>query len=116
LDFSACLHTAAELFSLALLLLFQLSPLVPSLQPYSRPLPSETALLKVSDVPSNLGRHKWEERDLSQSLFQRSQSCSSRNWGLLYRRLGAKPLIAGRGTHLGVYPISGECLINEGVW
>lgn len=48
------------------ILLFEMLPLVASLQPYSRhSLPSEAAFLKVSDVPFNLGRHKWEERILS---------------------------------------------------
>lgn len=104
-------------FFFPLCYIIELLPLVPSLNSYSRPpLPTETAFLKVSDVFSDLVRHKWEERGLSQFLFQRTQSFRKRNWALFTEVPDQTPLISGRARiSLGVYPFANDFVIDEGV-
>lgn len=79
-------------------------------------MPSETAVLKVSDVPSNLARRKWEERGLSQYLFPRIHSCRKRNEALFTEVPDQTPQIAARARiSLQVYPFANDFVINEGV-
>lgn len=105
-----------RIFFSCAVLLFELLPLILPLKSYSwPPWPSETAVLNVSDIPSDLARYKWEESSLSQFLFQRTQSCRKRNWALFTEVPDQTLLSAARARiSLWVYPFANDFVFDKG--